>query len=214
MSRAKGETKKAPSGEFRVRSHPILPVLQRPEIAFTFDDREMKAYEGEVITTALFAGGVQVFGHHPRDGSPQGIFCANGQCSQCTVLVDGLPVKGCMIPVRAGMRVRSCEGLPALPKDDALPKFREIPTIETDVLVIGGGPAGINAAIELGLLGAKTLVVDATIATRAPAASRSPASSRIGSRDSPPFRSCSGRPPWGRFATSRWVLSKGATTSR
>jgi sarcosine oxidase subunit alpha len=101
-----------------------------------------------------------VFGRHPRDGSPQGIFCANGQCSQCTVLVDGLPVKGCMVPVRAGMRVGSCEGLPALPADDHLPKFREIPTIETDVLVIGGGPAGINAAIELGLLGVKTLVVD------------------------------------------------------
>jgi NADPH-dependent 2,4-dienoyl-CoA reductase/sulfur reductase-like enzyme/Pyruvate/2-oxoacid:ferredoxin oxidoreductase delta subunit len=160
MSRAKGETKQASSGEFRVRSHPILTVVQRPEISFTFNGNPMKAYEGEVVTTALFAGGVQVFGHHPRDGSPQGIFCANGQCSQCTVLVDGLPVKGCMAPVRAGMRVRSCEGTPALPADDALPKFREIPTIETDVLVIGGGPAGINAAIELGLLGAKTLVVD------------------------------------------------------
>ena len=160
MTRAKRETKRSGSGEFRVRSHPILPVVERAEIPFTFNGNPMKAYEGEVITTALFAGGVQVFGHHPRDGSPQGIFCANGQCSQCTVLVDGLPVKGCMTPVRAGMKVASCEGLPALPTDDALPKFREIPSIETDVLVIGGGPAGINAAIELGLLGAKTLVVD------------------------------------------------------
>ena len=160
MSRGKSETKQAAPGDFRVRTHPILPIVRRPEISFTFNGNPMKAYEGEVITTALFAGGVQVFGHHPRDGSPQGIFCANGQCSQCTVLVGGLPVKGCMTPVRAGMKVRSCEGSPALPADDALPKFREIPTIETDVLVIGGGPAGINAAIELGLLGAKTLVVD------------------------------------------------------
>jgi sarcosine oxidase subunit alpha len=160
MPRAKGETKKAPSGDFRVRSHPILPVVERPEVSFTFNGSPMKAYEGEVITTALFANGVQIFGHHPRDGSPQGIFCANGQCSQCTVLVDGLPVKGCMTPVATGMKVRSCDGLPALPADDTLPAFREIPTIETDVLVIGGGPAGINAAIELGLLGARTLVVD------------------------------------------------------
>jgi|WetSurMetagenome_2_1015567.scaffolds.fasta_scaffold25569_3 sarcosine oxidase, subunit alpha len=160
MSRAKGETKKALSGDFRVRSHPILPVVERPEVSFTFNGDPMKAYEGEAVTTALFANGVQIFGHHPRDGSPQGIFCANGQCSQCTVLVDGLPVKGCMTPVAAGMKVRSCDGLPALPADDTLPAFREIPAIETDVLVIGGGPAGINAAIELGLLGAKTLVVD------------------------------------------------------
>jgi len=161
MARATGAKKNVPSGgAFRVRSHPILPVVERAEIAFTFDGAGVKAYEGEVITTALFASGIQVFGHHERDGSPQGIFCANGQCSQCTVLVGGLPVKGCMTTVRPGMTVESCEGSPALPADDTLPGFREIATVETDVLVIGGGPAGINAAIELGTLGVKTLVVD------------------------------------------------------
>jgi sarcosine oxidase subunit alpha len=148
------------TGAFRVRSHPILPVVERAEVPFTFNGASMKACEGEVITTALFANGIQVFGHHPRDGSPQGIFCANGQCSQCTVLVDGLPVKGCMTTVRPGMTVASCEGTPALPGSDTMPGFREIATIETDVLVIGGGPAGVNAAIELGSLGVKTLVVD------------------------------------------------------
>ncbi len=145
---------------FRVRSHPILPVRERATVSFTWNGAPMKAYEGEVVTTALFANGVQVFGHHVRDGSPQGIFCANGQCSQCMVLVDGAPVKGCMQIVREGMRVASCEGSPALPPADAMPAFGEIPSIETDVLVIGGGPAGINAAIELGTLGVRTLVVD------------------------------------------------------
>jgi sarcosine oxidase subunit alpha len=161
MARAARKTESASSsGEFRVRRHPILPVIERREIVFTFNGAQVKAYEGEVITTALFANGIQVFGRHPRDGSAQGIFCANGQCSQCTVLVNGLPVKGCMTTVRAGMDVRSCEGLPALPPEDRLPGFKEIPTIETGVLVIGGGPAGINAAIELGLLGIGVLVVD------------------------------------------------------
>ena len=205
IRQAAEETIGRDAGDFRVRRHPILPVVERAEVDFTFDGRAMKAYEGEVITTALFANGIQVFGHHPRDKSPQGLFCANGQCSQCTVLVDGLPVKGCMTVVRPGMNVRSCEGLPALPNDDELPTFREIPTIETDVLVIGGGPAGINAAIELGTLGVKTLVVDdrtssgasspsrrtpssapATTATRGRAASRSRAFSRGRSRSSLP----------------------------
>jgi len=161
MGRATDKTGNTQSrGEFRVRSHPVLRVVERTEIAFTFNGKPMKAYEGEVITTALFANGIQVFGHHPRDGSPQGIFCANGQCSQCTILVDGLPVKGCMTEAKPGMKVESCEGLPALPPADRAPTWREIPTLETDVLVIGGGPAGINAAIELGLLGITTLVVD------------------------------------------------------
>ncbi len=120
----------------------------------------MKAYEGEVITSALFANGIKIFGHHPRDSSPQGIFCVNGQCSQCVVLVDGIPVKGCMTVVKPGMKVESCEGVPALPYVEGVPAFTEIPTVETDVLVIGGGPAGINAALELGRLGIETLLID------------------------------------------------------
>ena len=120
----------------------------------------MKALEGEVITSALYANGIKVFGHHPRDGAPQGIFCVNGQCSQCIVLVDGVSVKGCMIEVREGMKVASCEGVPGLPGRDGLPAFSGLDTISAEVLVIGGGPAGINAAIELGTLGIETLLVD------------------------------------------------------
>ncbi len=144
----------------RVKSHPILPVPKRREIGFTFNGEELVANEGEVITSALFANGYKVFGHHPRDNGPQGIFCVNGQCSQCMVLVEGIPVKGCMTVVTPGMRVESCEGVPALPSVDSVPRFGKIRTIETDVLVIGGGPAGINAAIELGRLGIETLLVD------------------------------------------------------
>lgn len=120
----------------------------------------MKALEGEAITSALYANGIKVFGHHPRDGAPQGIFCVNGQCSQCMVLVAGVPVKGCMVEVREGMKVTSCEKVPELPYRDGLPEFSSIDTISTEVLVIGGGPAGINAAIELGTLGIETLLVD------------------------------------------------------
>jgi len=147
-------------GDFRLRSHPILPIEEREVITFTFNGKELKALKGEVITTALFANGIRVFGHHPRDGGAQGIFCANGQCNQCMVIADGIPVKGCMTEVRDGMDIRSCEGVPVLPEDDALPEFTEVRQIKTEVLIIGGGPAGINSAIELGKLGVKTLLVD------------------------------------------------------
>jgi NADPH-dependent 2,4-dienoyl-CoA reductase/sulfur reductase-like enzyme/Fe-S-cluster-containing hydrogenase component 2 len=58
------------------------------------------------------------------------------------------------------MKVESCEGTPELPYQDGLPKFGDIETVRTEVLIIGGGPAGINAAIELGTLGIETLLVD------------------------------------------------------
>jgi sarcosine oxidase subunit alpha len=120
----------------------------------------MRSLEGEVITSALFANGIKIFGHHEKDWSPQGIFCVNGQCSQCMVLVNGVAVKGCMTVVEEGMRIDSCEGNPALPEVRGVPAFTEIPVIETEVLVIGGGPAGITAAVELGRLGVETLLVD------------------------------------------------------
>ncbi len=144
----------------RLKIHPILPIPGRKEISFTFNGEETGAFEGEVITSALYAKGIRVFGHHPRDNAAQGIFCVNGQCSQCMVIVDGRMVKGCMTIVEDGMKVESCEGVPRLSADDASEEFSECEVIETEVLVIGGGPAGINAATELGALGIKVLLVD------------------------------------------------------
>ncbi|HAF70061.1 MAG: Putative oxidoreductase [Acetothermia bacterium 64_32] len=144
----------------RIQKHPILPIPQRKKISFFFKGRELSAYEGDTIAAALFAHGIRIFGHHPKDGAPQGIFCANGQCAQCLVIADGLPVKACMTLVGEGMRVEPVEGLPVLPKVDAPPPMREPETIEVPALIIGGGPAGLAAAIELGKRKVKTLLVD------------------------------------------------------
>jgi len=129
--------------KYRITKHPILD-----------------GFDGEMISSALFASGIHIFGHHHKDNSPQGLFCANGQCSQCMVMVDGLPVKSCMTPLRGNMAVASVEGLPEIPEDNRIPQTGEIPTEEVDVLIIGGGPAGLSAAIELGKLGVNTLIVD------------------------------------------------------
>jgi sarcosine oxidase subunit alpha len=92
------------------------------------------------------------------------LFCANGQCSQCLVFVDGKPVKSCMTIVKPGMSVMPADGLPDIAnlpshQDKAQPdRARDI--LEFPVLIIGGGPAGLSAAIELGQLGVKTLLVD------------------------------------------------------
>ena len=116
--------------------------------------------QGETIASALFASGVRTFGHHPRDGAPQGIFCANGQCAQCLVLADGKPVKACMELVEPGMRVEPVDGLPELPPVNQAPQMHKIEEIGVQVLIIGGGPAGLSAAIELTKQGIETLLVD------------------------------------------------------
>jgi len=129
-------------------------------VKFTWNGEQMTGFEGEMISAALFANGIHIFGHHHKDSSPQGIFCANGQCSQCMVIADGLAVKSCMAPLKEGMMIESVEGLPKIPEDDHIPQTGEIPVKEVDVLIIGGGPAGLSAAIELGRLGVDTLIVD------------------------------------------------------
>ena len=58
------------------------------------------------------------------------------------------------------MVVASVEGLPKIPEDKVIPQTGELPVKEVDVLIIGGGPAGLSAAIELGKLGVNTLIVD------------------------------------------------------
>ena len=130
------------------------------EVPFTWNGTPLTGSAGEMISSALFANDIHVFGHHHKDGSPQGLFCANGQCSQCLVMADGIPVKACMTPLKKEIVVQSVEGLPSLPEAAGKPVFEPAAEKPVAVLIVGGGPAGLSAAIELGKLGIETLVID------------------------------------------------------
>jgi sarcosine oxidase subunit alpha len=146
--------------DYRIYEHPILPTIHKKEIKFFWRNEPLYAHQGETISAALFANGIQVFGHHHKDNSPQGIFCANGQCAQCMVMVDGIPLKACMQEVIDGMRIEPLDGLPDLPKILQTPELSTIEEIDIPVLIIGGGPAGLSAALELGKLGVQAILID------------------------------------------------------
>lgn len=146
--------------DFRIKQHPILPIPERETITFYWQGKALSAYSGETIASALFANGIRIFGHHIKDHAPQGIFCANGQCAQCMVITDGKPVKSCMELVKPDMKVSPSEGLPELPVVSTPPQTKPVQEIHVPVLIIGGGPAGISAAIELGKRGVQTILID------------------------------------------------------
>jgi NADPH-dependent 2,4-dienoyl-CoA reductase/sulfur reductase-like enzyme/ferredoxin len=145
---------------WRLSEHPILALPERSEVKFTWQGRALSAKLGETLAAALLVHGERAFGRHPKDGSPQGLFCANGQCAQCLVMADGRPVKACMTPVTPGLSVEPMNGLPTLPADGRVPAFADIERIEYPVLIIGGGPAGLSAAQQLGQRGIQTLLID------------------------------------------------------
>ena len=135
------------------------PVARR-EVGFSFDGRDMVGLEGEAVSAALFANGITRFSEHRRDGAPQGIFCANGQCSQCTVLAGVTPVKACVTPLEAGMALRTLRGFPSLPEASSFAAPSPPRSASVDVLVVGGGPAGLGAAMELAEQGLSVALAD------------------------------------------------------
>ena len=143
-----------------INNHPIIDTDKKKEIEFTFDGKSLIGFKGMVISSALFLNNIKVFGQHVKDRSPQGIFCANGQCSQCNVIVDGVSVKACMTLLTEGMTIESCNGLPELPPEDDRVEVRDINIINTEVLVIGGGPAGLSATKILGENNINVILVD------------------------------------------------------
>lgn len=144
----------------RITEHPVLRPEERVKIAFTFDGRPCEGLEGEMISSALYANGIKVFSRHKKDSAAQGIFCANGQCAQCSVIADGLTVKSCVTPVRAGMKLETLRGASRQPRLACTHEFGRVEELEVDALIIGGGPSGLAAAAELGKLNVSTLVID------------------------------------------------------
>jgi NADPH-dependent 2,4-dienoyl-CoA reductase/sulfur reductase-like enzyme/bacterioferritin-associated ferredoxin len=146
--------------DFRIIKHPILKIPETTSINFYWNGNILQAIKGETISAALFANGIRVFGHHYKDHSPQGIFCANGQCSQCMVMVNGIPIKACMEEVGEGMSVEPLNGFPVLPKVDDPIEMDHIHELSIPLLIIGGGPAGLSAALELAELGIQAILID------------------------------------------------------
>lgn len=144
----------------RIQAHPVLADKQAKEVGFMFNGESVRGLEGEALSSALVALGVTQFSFHRKDLAPQGLFCANGQCSQCTVLVGGIPRKACVTPLAEGMDVRTLVGLPRLPADDMPLRQAEKRVLKTDILVVGGGPSGLSAAYELGKMGYQVIVAD------------------------------------------------------
>jgi len=144
----------------RILQHPILAIKDQEAIQFFWRGKQYSGVKNETIAAALIANGFHIFGYHPKDNAPMGIYCANGQCSQCMVVANGFPVKACVEKLIDKMVIEPMEGIPELKTISTVSQFKNIQEIEIPVLIIGGGPAGLSCGIELGNAGINSLLID------------------------------------------------------
>ena len=146
--------------ETRITKHPILDFPKKSRIPFFFNGKKIYGLEGDTIASALHANNIKVLSRSLKYNRARGFFCGIGKCASCLMRVNNVPnVRICITPLAENINVETQDrGFGKLPEDD----FKEYPLkkVDVDVLVVGGGPAGLCAAVESAKLGANVLVVD------------------------------------------------------
>jgi thioredoxin reductase/bacterioferritin-associated ferredoxin len=131
------------------------------QLLLTFEEAEIHCREGATVAGALVAAGVREF-RESTDGR-RGLYCGMGICQECLVTIDGAPgYRACMTPAKNGMRVTRQPAKIALRPTAGLraDERAAVTAEEPQVLVVGGGPAGLNAAITAAEAGADVVLLD------------------------------------------------------
>jgi D-hydroxyproline dehydrogenase subunit alpha len=156
---------------------PDFPGAGERRAHFRFDGRELAAPEGTTIAGALISNEERTWRTTRTGGQRRGLFCGIGTCFDCLVDVNGeKAVRACVRALRAGDQVGSSAsrglGMVEATLGDDKGTSARIEQFDgqtgtgtdvemADVVVIGGGPAGMAAASAAAGRGARVVLVDA-----------------------------------------------------
>lgn len=148
-------TRRLPAGGRVDRSRPLV---------FTFDGERHTGLAGDTLASALLAAGVDVVGRSIRFGRPRGIVAAGVEEPNALVQVvlagDSEPmVPATQVELYDGLEAVSLAGRGALAERPDPARYDKR-WIHCDVLVVGGGPAGLAAALAAGRTGARVVLAD------------------------------------------------------
>jgi sarcosine oxidase subunit alpha len=145
----------------RIRKHPIIEFKREKPVQIYLNRKKIKAYEGETILAALYAAGIKSYSESVKYSRPRGFFCGIGKCSSCLMRVNGIPrVRTCLTLVEDGMTIKHEKGHGEPPLATEVEVEVTDEKVDTDLIVLGGGPAGLSAAITAAKLGVEAFIVD------------------------------------------------------
>ncbi|MFQ4147565.1 sarcosine oxidase subunit alpha family protein [Arthrobacter sp. LAPM80] len=136
-------------------------------LKFTVDGIGYVGHRGDTVASALIASGRLAAGNSLYEDRPRGILSAGVEESNALIKVAGrFPGHAAesMLPATAvslvdGLEVELLSGLGRLdPSEDEAVYDKKY--VHTDVLVVGGGPAGLAAAREAARTGARVILID------------------------------------------------------
>ncbi len=133
-------------------------------LALRFDGREIPAFEGDTVASALLGAGIVGGFRSPILGRPRGIVAAGVEEPNAYVEVRApwfSPILAATtLPVEPGMEVVPRPGVGRLPTEDVPAR----PSVHThrhaEAVVIGAGPAGRAAAREAAARGERVILID------------------------------------------------------
>ncbi|GGO66143.1 2Fe-2S iron-sulfur cluster-binding protein [Nonomuraea cavernae] len=130
-------------------------------LSFRFDGHALQGHPGDTLASALLACGVRVVGRSVELGRPRGVFSAGAEEPNALVRVGADPmVAATTVELRDGLEAWSLRGKGRVDLDAADDRRCDKGYLHCDVLVVGGGPAGLAAALAAGLTGARVILVD------------------------------------------------------
>ncbi|HEY3057434.1 MAG TPA: 2Fe-2S iron-sulfur cluster-binding protein [Chloroflexota bacterium] len=133
-------------------------------LAFEFDGHALSGFAGDTLASALLANGVRIVGHSTELGRPRGVFAAGAEEPNAFVRVqaDGAIeplVRATQVELVRGLQAWSTRGKAHLTDEPDARRFDKM-WAHCDVLVVGGGPAGLAETLALARSGARVMLVD------------------------------------------------------
>ena len=139
-------------------------VDHRHGFAFTFDGRDVHALQGDTVASALLANSIDVLGSSVLMSRPRGVVAdwVSDPHAFAQVGADDASeplVRATQQEAHPGLVVESRLHRGVLPTGADPDRF-EKRHAHCDVLVVGGGPAGLSAALAAADAGARVMLVD------------------------------------------------------